>query len=54
MTPENQAYCDRYVQMWGFYSPFTEDFTQENYFIDFHTYLLYFPLVLAEGRRRSI
>lgn len=54
MTPENQEYCDRYVSVWGFYSPFKEDFNEQNYIKEFHTYHLYYMLSYAEGARDEL
>ena len=51
MTPENQEYCDRYISMWGQYSPFVVNFDEGNYMQDFHPYHLYNLMALAEGKR---
>lgn len=51
MTPENQEYCEKYVSMWGFYSPFAEDFTEDSYLTNLHTYLTYSPIIFAQGKR---
>lgn len=51
MTPENQNNCDRYVSMWGFYSPFKEDYDEQSYIKEFHTYHVYMMMVFAEGKR---
>ena len=51
MTPENQAYCERYVAIWGFYSPFQKDFDEQNYLTDFHPYHLYSTLAYTEQKR---
>lgn len=41
MTPEHQESYDRYLSAWGFYSPFDQPFTEERYFTEFRTYLLF-------------
>lgn len=51
MTPENQEYCERYIQMWGFYNPFSQDFGEGSYPQNFHTYHLYHILSGMEGIR---
>lgn len=50
MTPENQAYCERYVRLWGFYPPFENNFTEKNYIQNPCVYLLYSNIVHAEGK----
>lgn len=51
MTPENKVYCERYVEMWGFYNPFRDDFAEGAYPPSFHTYHLYYILSGMEGIR---
>lgn len=53
MTPENREYCERYIEMWGFYNPFRDDFAQGAYPPSFHTYHLYYILSGMEGIRNS-
>lgn len=53
MTPENQAYYDKYLSMWGFYCPFERDYTEQTFAQDFRPYLLYFSSAAQEGRREE-
>lgn len=49
MTEENQAYYDKYLYVWGFKSPFEQDFTEENYFTDFKLYFLFHESASLDG-----
>jgi hypothetical protein len=50
MTPENEEYCERYVSMWGQYTPFLTDFDEENSIEEFHPFLMYAAMASAEGK----
>lgn len=53
MTPENQAYYDQYLSMWGFYCPFERDYDAETFAREFRPYLLYASSVAQEGRQEE-
>ncbi len=53
MTPENQAYYDKYLSAWGFYCPFDRDYTEQTFTQDFRPYLLYYSSAAQEGRREE-
>lgn len=53
MTPENQAYYDKYLSAWGFYCPFDMNYTEQTFAQNFRPYLLYFSSAAQEGRREE-
>lgn len=53
MTPENQAYYDKYLSAWGFYCPFERDYNEQTFAQDFRPYLLYFSSAAQEGKQEE-
>lgn len=53
MTPENAEYCKRYVDVWGGYTPFSDNFSEENYITDFQIDRIFDALVFLEGREKE-
>ena len=49
MDEKHQGYYDRYLSVWGYYSPFWEAFDQQNYLTDFNTYHLFYGSAFLEA-----